>query len=44
MMETFEVRVTVYYMVEAEDAEDARTQVELTLMDTAHDWDTLEVL
>ena len=44
MMETYEIRTTVYYMIEAEDAEDARTAVEMMLMDTAHDWDTLEVL
>ena len=43
-MKTYEIRVTAYYMVDAEDAEDAMTAIELILMDTAHDWNNLEVL
>ena len=43
-METFEIRTTVYFIVEAEDGQDAITQVELMLMDTAHDWDNLEIM
>lgn len=42
-MSTYEARVEVTFMLDAESEEDARTQVEETLMDTAYDWGTIAV-
>ena len=42
-MAAYEVRSTVYFMVEAEDEEGARLHVDNILMEVAYDWTDLEV-
>lgn len=42
-MSTYEARVEVVFMLDAESEEDARTQVEETLMDIAYDWGSVVV-
>ena len=42
-MSTYEARVEVVFMLDAEDEDDARTQVEDTLMNIAYDWGNMVV-
>jgi len=42
-MSTYEARVGVVFMLDAEDEDDARTQVEDTLMNIAYDWGNVVV-
>ena len=42
-MSTYEARVDVVFMLDAEDEDDARTQVEDTLMNIAYDWGNVVV-
>ena len=43
-METYSIYVEgVTFMLEAEDAESAKSEVEGILWDNAHDWGTVEV-
>jgi hypothetical protein len=42
-MSTYEARVEVTFMLDAESEEDARTQVEETLMNVAYDWGNVVV-
>jgi len=42
-MSTYEARVEVVFMLDAEDEDDARTQVEETLSNIAYDWGKLVI-
>jgi hypothetical protein len=42
-MNTYEATVQVIFMLDAESEEDARAEVEQTLMNIAYDWGNVEV-